>query len=85
MHEERAKVVAAVAAGQSYRTVAKRFDVAPATARRWYLDAVGPDDPVLVAAALSFIAEGWTIHDVAAAAEVPAWLVRRWVRAASSG
>jgi hypothetical protein len=84
MHEERARVVAAVAAGRSCASVARRFDIAPRTAKLWYFDAVGPDDPVLVAAALSFLSEGWSIHEVAGAAEVPAWVARRWVHAASS-
>jgi transposase len=76
--------VAAVTAGHSYRAIAKRFDLAPGTARRWYFEAV-PEDPVTVAAALAFLAEGWSVREVADAAGVTAWTVRRWMRAASSG
>jgi transposase-like protein len=82
MFEERARVVAAVAAGESYRKVARRFDVAPPTVMRWYREA-RPDDPATVAAALAFLAEGWTPLDVAHAAGVSSETVRRWQREAS--
>jgi transposase-like protein len=52
MFEERARVVAAVAAGESYRKVARRFAIAPPTVGRWYREA-HPDDPATVAAALA--------------------------------
>lgn len=84
MHEQRAKLIAAVAGGSSYRSVARRFDVSLATARRWYLEAV-PDDPATVATALACLDEGWTVRDVAAGAGVKTWVVRRWARAATLG
>lgn len=82
MFEERARVVAAVAAGESYRKVARRFDVTPPTVMRWYREAQ-PDDPATVAAALAFLAEGWTALDVAHAAGVNVETVRRWRREAT--
>ena len=81
MFEERARVVAAVASGRTCGSVARRFDVAPRTAKLWYLDAV-PDDPATIATALAVLAEGWTVPHVAEAAGVPRWRVRRWLRKA---
>ncbi len=82
MFEERARVVAAVAAGESYRKVARRFNVTPPTVMRWYRE-VHPDDPTTVAAALTCLAEGWTPLDVAHAAGVKFETVRRWRREAN--
>lgn len=79
MFEERARVVAAVASGQSLRSVAQRFDVAPRTALLWYIEAT-PEDPATVAAALEVLAEGWSISATAEAAHVPRWRLRQWLR-----
>jgi hypothetical protein len=54
MYEERSRVVAAVAAGHSLRAIGRRFEIAPRTALRGYLEAV-PDDPETVAAALEVL------------------------------
>lgn len=81
MHEVRAQVVAAVAAGKSLRSVARRFDVSQVTAMRWHREAC-PDDPEAVAAAMACLAEGWTARDVAQAAGVTLGTVRRWQREA---
>ena len=78
--EERAKAVAAVAAGRSYRAVARAVGVAPVTIMRWWREDKAPDDPVAVAAALAFLEEGWSVRDVAEAAGVPRASVRRWKR-----
>jgi hypothetical protein len=79
MHEDRAKAVAAVVAGESYRKVAARHDVTAVTIMRWYREA-HPDDPATVAAALTLLAEGWTPLDVAHTAGVKFDTVRRWQR-----
>lgn len=83
MFEERARVVAAVAAGRSYRDVARQFDLTPPTVMRWWREAC-PDDPATVAACVALYAEGWTTRDLAEAANVTAWTVRRWLREAKS-
>jgi len=79
MYEERAKVIAAVQSGRSYRDVARAFDLAPPTVMRWWREA-RPDDAVTVATCVALHAEGWTTHELAEAANVTAWTVRRWLR-----
>ena len=79
MFEERARAVAALAAGRSSRAVARIVGCAPETIMRWYR-ADRPDDPAAVAAGLAFLAEGWSVLDVAEAAGVPRSSVRRWLR-----
>jgi len=80
MFEERARAIAAVAAGRSYRAVARGAGVTQVTIMRWWREDAPPDDPSTVAAALEVLAEGWTIPDVAEAAAVPRSTVRRWLR-----
>jgi transposase len=80
MFEERERVLAAVAAGRSYRKVARAFDLSPPTVMRWWRES-RPDDPATVAAVVALHSEGWATKDLALAAGVTAWTICRWLRA----
>lgn len=81
MHEDRARVVAAVAAGRSYRDVAREYGISPPTAVHWFR-AANADEKQLMSDAVQAVKAGHPIEIVARAARVPREVVWCWVRSA---
>ena len=81
MHEERTRVVAAVAAGRSYREAARESGVSAPTAMRWF-QAENKAVRELIADAVQAVKDGHPIELVARAARVSHETLWLWLRAA---